>query len=132
MKEPQVVHRIRMSQRDAHYGGDLVSGARLLELMGDAATEICIRNDGDEGLLAGYANVEFVAPVFAGDFLEIRAELVRVGRTSREIALEVLRYARPSRDESDSAADLEEPPVVVARATSTGVVKAERQRRGGS
>ncbi|MFN2526888.1 MAG: hotdog domain-containing protein [Actinomycetota bacterium] len=120
-----------MSQRDAHYGGDLVSGARLLELMGDAATEICIRNDGDEGLLAGYESVEFVAPVYAGDFLEVRAELVRVGRTSREIALEVLRYARPRREESDSAADLVDPPEVVARATGTGVVKSDRQRRGG-
>ncbi len=103
----------------------------MLELMGDAATEICIRHDGDEGLLAGYSNVEFVAPVLAGDFLEVRAELVRVGRTSREVSLEVLRYARPRRDESDSAADPLDPPVVVARATGTGVVKSERQRRGG-
>ena len=27
--------RVRMSARDAHYGGNLVPGARMLELFGD-------------------------------------------------------------------------------------------------
>jgi len=118
-----------MSQADAHYGGDLVAGGRLVELFGDVATELCVRSDGDEGLLAGYSSVEFVAPVVAGDFLEVRGEVVRVGRTSREMAFEVVRYARARPDESDSAADIVDPPEVVARAVGTCVVPIERQRR---
>ncbi|MGH2677066.1 MAG: 3-aminobutyryl-CoA ammonia lyase, partial [Actinomycetota bacterium] len=65
-----------MSQTDAHYGGELVAGAKVMELFGDVATELAIRHDGDEGLLAGYERVEFLAPVFAGDFHEVTGRIV--------------------------------------------------------
>ena len=120
--------RVRMSNADAHYGGGLVSGARLLELVHDVATELCIRSDGDEGLFAGYSSVEFLAPVHAGDFLEVRGEIVRVGRTSREMSFTAFRYAQPRPDISDSAAEVVEPPEPVLRATGTCVVKASRAR----
>ena len=42
--------RLRMSSHDAHYGGNLVDGARMLQLFGDVATELLIQRDGDEGL----------------------------------------------------------------------------------
>ncbi len=124
----EVVHRLRLSQADAHYGGDLVAGGRIMELFGDVATELCIRHDGDEGLLAGYSSVEFLAPVYAGDFVEVRGEIARVGPTSRELNLAAFRYARLRPDVSDSAADLVEPPQLVARAVGTGVVRNDRQR----
>lgn len=123
-------HRLRISQADAHYGGGLVAGARLLELFGDLATELCIRSDGDEGLFAGYSDVEFLAPVRAGDFVEVRGSIVRAGRTSREISFEAVRYAVSRPDVSDSAADVVPEPEPVARATGTCVVKQDRQRRG--
>ncbi|MDQ3954929.1 MAG: 3-aminobutyryl-CoA ammonia lyase [Actinomycetota bacterium] len=124
-----VVHRVRLSQADAHYGGDLVAGGRLMELFGDAATEICIRHDGDEGLLAGYSSVEFLAPVYAGDFLEVRGEISRVGNSSRDLELRAFRYAGLRRDVSDSAADIVDPPELVARAVGTAVVRVDRQRK---
>ncbi len=120
--------RVRLSQADAHYGGNLVAGARLMELFGDVATELCIRSDGDEGLFAGYSNVEFLAPVSAGDFVEARGEIVRTGNTSREMMFEIVRYARQRPDISDSAADIVDPPDPVARATGTCVVRREQQR----
>jgi 3-aminobutyryl-CoA ammonia-lyase len=121
--------RLRLSQADAHYGGDLVAGGRLMELLGDVATELCIRSDGDEGLLAGYSSVEFLAPVYAGDFVEARGEIVRRGATSRAMELSVVRYARPRSDVSDSAADLLREPETVVRARATCVVKKDRQRQ---
>ena len=121
-------HRLRLSQADAHYGGDLVAGGRLLELFGDVATELCIRSDGDEGLLAGYSQVRFLQPVYAGDFVEIVARIIRVGETSREMAFQVQRYAASRPDVSDSAADLSLEPETVATATGTCVVSKERQR----
>ncbi|MGH2821228.1 MAG: hotdog domain-containing protein [Actinomycetota bacterium] len=124
----EAVLRLRLSQADAHYGGALVGGGRVMELLGDVATELCIRSDGDEGLLAGYSSVRFLAPLFAGDFVEVRARLTRVGRTSREVEFEVFRYARPRPDVSESAAELLDGPELVAGATGTCVVRLERQR----
>lgn len=99
-----------------------------MELFGDVATELCIRSDGDEGLLAGYSEVRFLAPVYAGDFIEVIARIIRAGETSREMLFQVLRYAAPRPDVSDSAADLALQPEPVATATGTCVVKKERQR----
>ncbi len=124
----EVSHRLRLSQADAHYGGNLVAGGRLMSLFGDVATELCIRTDGDEGLFAGYSSVEFLAPLHAGDFIEVRGRITRMGETSREMEFQVFRYAHSRPDVSDSAADFEEVPVLAARATGTCVVKRDRQR----
>lgn len=100
-----------------------------MELIGDLATELCIRADGDEGLLAGYSSVEFLAPVHAGDFVEVKGVIVAAGQSSRKMEFEVVRYAGVRPDVSDSAADLADTPEVVARATGTCVIKKDRQRR---
>jgi 3-aminobutyryl-CoA ammonia-lyase len=127
----KAAHRLRLSNADAHYGGNLVAGAKLMELFGDVATELCIRSDGDEGLFAGYSSVEFLAPVHAGDFIEVRGHIIRAGETSREMDFEVVRYAHPRTDISDSAADVLAEPETVARARGTCVVKKDRQRDAG-
>ena len=77
-----------MSQNDAHYAGDLVDGAHIMKLFGDVATELTIRVDGDEGLLRAYDSVEFLSPVFAGDFLLIKGKVTEIGNTSRKIIFE--------------------------------------------
>jgi 3-aminobutyryl-CoA ammonia-lyase len=111
-----------MSQADAHYGGGLVSGARLVELWHDVATELCIRSDGDEGLFAGYSSIEFLAPVQAGDLIEARGEIIRKGARSREMRFTVHRYARPRPDLGPTSAELLAEPELVAQATGTCVV----------
>jgi len=127
LSNEKVQLRLRVGAEQAHYGGGLVDGAYLLKLFGDAATELLIRLDGDEGLLRAYASVEFLAPVGAGDYLEVDAELVRVGRTSREMRFEARKVIGPSGGAASSAIGLD-PPVVVARATGTCVVPLERQK----
>lgn len=125
-----VMIRVRMGLNDAHYAGELVDGAKLLELFGDAATELLIRSDGDEGLFLAYDNVEFKAPVFAGDFIEARGEIVKKGRTSRQmkfIAYKVITSADNS--ELASACDVLEEPIIVCKASGTCVVPWERQRK---
>ncbi len=124
----KAVLRVRMSQQDAHYGGDLVDGARILALFGDAATELCVRHDGDEGLLRAYEAVELLAPTHAGDFLEVEAAIVAVGNTSRTMRFEARKVVRPRPDLSDSAAEVLPEPVVVCRARGTCVVPREKQR----
>lgn len=120
--------RVRMSSHDAHYGGNLVDGARMLSLFGDVATELCILHDGDEGLFRAYDSVEFLAPVHAGDFIEAEGEITEVGKTSRKMRFEARKVIQPLPDLSGSAADYLAEPVVVCRATGTCVVPLDKQR----
>ena len=128
----RVVLRLRIGAHDAHYAGELVDGAKCLQLFGDVATELLIRHDGDEGLFRAYDSVEFLAPVRAGDYLEIEGELLSAGRTSRKMRFEarkVIENVRGVPGAAPSAANVLAPPVVVCRATGTCVVPAEFQRR---
>ena len=115
-----VTHRRYVPSSHAHYAGDLVDGAYGLGLFGDVATELCIRTDGDEGLFASYSDVQFLAPVRAGDVVEARATLVAVGNRSRtmEFVLTVTARQRPGGGVSSAA--LLDPPLVAT--TATGVV----------
>ncbi|MEN3042628.1 MAG: hotdog domain-containing protein [Fervidobacterium sp.] len=128
MNFPKAMIRVRMSQADAHYGGNLVDGARMLQLFGDVATELLIRYDGDEGLFRAYDNVEFLAPVYAGDYIEAYGEIVEVGRTSRKMKFEAYKVIRSRPDMNDSAAEVLENPILVCRASGTCVVPLEKQR----
>lgn len=125
---PRVQLRLRMSQADAHYGGNLVDGARLLALFGDVATELLVRFDGDEGLFRAYSSVEFLAPVYAGDYIEVSGEIVRAGRTSREMRFEARKVIVARPDLGPSAAEVLAEPVVVCRAVGTCVTPLEQQR----
>src|SRR3954467_10114208 len=125
----KVFLRLRLSAHDAHYGGGLVDGARCLGLFGDVATELCIRLDGDEGLFRAYESVEFLAPLHAGDFVEVEGEIVSVGKTSRKMRFEARKYISPRADLGDSAAELLDAPVVVCRAVGTCVTPSDKQRK---
>ena len=120
--------RVRLSASDARYGGQLVNGAYILALFGDVATELAILCDGDEGLLVGYEQVEFLAPLYAGDFVEARGTITKIGRTSRRIEFEAYKVISVRPDVSVSAADPLTSPVLIGRAIGTTVVKTERQR----
>jgi len=127
----RVTIRLRMSQADAHYGGNLVDGARMLALFGDVATELLIRHDGDEGLFRAYESVEFLAPVYAGDYVEAVGEITKAGASSRAMRFEARKVIRQRPDLSGSAAEVLAEPVVVCRARGTCVVPKEKQRGGG-
>lgn len=125
------VIRLRMSEHDAHYGGRLVDGARMLALFGDVATELLVRLDGDEGLFVAYDCVEFRAPVYAGDYIEARGTVTKVGNTSRQMEFTATKVIAGSTDPSaPSAARVLDPPIVVTYATGTCVVPKDRQRHG--
>jgi 3-aminobutyryl-CoA ammonia-lyase len=131
-----VTHRRYVPYAHTHYGGNLVDGAYVLSLFGDVATEVCVRGDGDEGLFASYSDVQFVAPVRAGDILETTATVVRVGRRSRVLEFEARVLCRARAKDSgggtegegspspvaDSAAEVLDPPVLAVTATGTVVV----------
>ena len=119
-----VTHRRYVTYADAHYGGNLVNGAYVLDLFGDVGTEASIRMDGDEGLLASYSDVQFRAPVRAGDVIEVTATVTAVGRRSRRLAFEARVVCRADPARGDSAATVLAEPVVVVTATGTVVVPA--------
>jgi 3-aminobutyryl-CoA ammonia-lyase len=122
-----------MSSHDAHYAGGLVDGARMLGLFGDVATELLIRLDGDEGLFRAYQSVEFLAPVFAGDYIEVHGKIVRVGNSSRDMEFEARKVIQPLPPEKGgkavSSAEVMNEPVVVCRAKGTCVTPTHLQRK---
>ncbi|MCX7173984.1 MAG: 3-aminobutyryl-CoA ammonia lyase [Proteobacteria bacterium] len=129
MEYPTSLIRLRMSAHDAHYAGNLVDGARMLHLFGDIATELLIRSDGDEGLFVAYDNIEFLAPVHGGDYIEATGRIVAMGKTSRKMEFEARKViAAVAVDGQPSAAGLLEPPVVVCKASGTCVVPLACQR----
>ena len=112
----QVTIRVRMSAHDAHYGGNLVDGAKMLELFGD------------EGLFCAYDMVEFKAPVYAGDFIEASGEIVSEGNTSRKMVFEARKVITARPDINDSAAEVLAEPILVCRASGTCVTPKDKQR----
>ena len=120
--------RLRMSAHDAHYGGNLVDGARLLALFGDVATELLIRMDGDEGLFVAYDSVEFLAPVFAGDYIEAEGRVTHVGNTSRGMSFEARKVIAARPEAGASAADALDAPIIVCRASGTCVTPKANKR----
>ncbi|MCI8809673.1 MAG: 3-aminobutyryl-CoA ammonia lyase [Oscillibacter sp.] len=121
--------RLRMSAKDAHYGGNLVDGAHMVHLFGDVATELLILTDGDEGLFCAYNNIEFKAPVYAGDYIEAYGEVTHIGNTSRKMRFEARKVIATRPDISPSAADFLEEPIVVCVAEGVCVVPKEASRK---
>ncbi len=124
----KVLIRMRLSAHNAHYGGNLVDGAFITQLFGDAATELLIRNDGDEGLFRAYDNLEFLAPLYAGDYLEVTAWITKKGNTSRTMAFEAYKVIEALPQLSPSAAQVLKEKVLVAKASGTCIVLKENQR----
>ncbi len=121
--------RLRIAAHDAHYAGGLVDGAKMLHLFGDVATELLIRSDGDEGLFVAYDNVQFLAPVYAGDYIEATGRIVSMGKTSRKMEFEARKVIVPAGIAGQaSAADVLAEPIVVCKASGTCVVPAQCQR----
>ncbi|MGH3495985.1 MAG: hotdog domain-containing protein [Nocardioidaceae bacterium] len=119
-----VTQRRYVPYSHAHYAGNLVDGAYVLGLFGDVATEVCIRTDGDEGLFASYSDVQFMAPVRAGDVVEVTATVSRVGTRSRDLALAARVVCRGGAGEPTSASSVLSEPVLAVTATGTVVVPA--------
>jgi 3-aminobutyryl-CoA ammonia-lyase len=124
--------RLRMSAHDGHYAGGLVDGARMLGLFGDVATELLIRLDGDEGLFRAYDMVEFLAPVYAGDYIEATGRITQVGKTSRQMEFEAKKVIQPlppsSGGKAVSSAEVLSEPILVCKARGTCVTPLELQR----
>lgn len=120
--------RLRLGQEDAHYGGNLIAGATQLKIVGDLITELAMKYDGDEGLFRAYESVEFLAPLYAGDWIEARGAIVGTGNTSRRCEFEIYKIGAARTDISESAAEFLDEPILTLRAVGTTVVPAEHQR----
>jgi acyl-CoA hydrolase len=126
----KVILRARMGSGDAHYAGELVNGSKILDYFGDVGTELCIRYDGDESLFRSYSSVDFLAPVYAGDFMEYHGWIEKVGNSSRFCKFEAYKVIELARDPelALSAANILAEPLLVGKAEGTLIVKKEFQR----
>lgn len=121
--------RLRMSHKDAHYGGSLVDGAHMVHLFGDVATELLIKLDGDEGLFLKYDDIQFLAPTYAGDYIEAYGEIYEIGNTSRKMRFEARKVVAARPDISPSAADSLDNPIIVCKAEGICVTPKASKRK---
>jgi 3-aminobutyryl-CoA ammonia-lyase len=124
----KVLLHVRLSQADAHYGGNLVDGAKILAFFGDVATELLIRHDGDEGLFRAYETVDFLAPLYAGDFIDVEGEIIHIGNSSRKMAFFCYKVIEARPDISPSACDVLVERRLVAKAVGTCIVSKDKMR----
>lgn len=124
----KVVHHLRLSLSDAHYGGNLVDGAKMVALFGDVATELLIIHDGDEGLFRAYEKIDFLAPLYAGDFIEIVGEIIELGNTSRKMHFWCYKIISARPDINPSAADYLKNKVLTTEAIGTCIVPKDKKR----
>ena len=120
--------RLRISAHNAHYGGGLVDGAFIMQLFGDVATELLIINDGDEGLFRAYDSVDFLEPVYAGDYIEVTGWITHKGNTSRKMEFEAHKVIEALPDIHPSTAHVLEEKVLIAKASGTCIVPKDLQR----
>lgn len=123
------VIRMRMSECDAHYGGTLVDGARILSFFGDLATELLIRHDGDEGLFRAYDKIDFLSPVYSGDYIEVTGKIISTGKTSRKMEFSAYKVISKDYTVAESAAKVLDPPELVCTAEGTCVILKQNQRK---
>jgi 3-aminobutyryl-CoA ammonia-lyase len=125
-----ITHRRYVPYSHAHYAGNLVDGAYTLGLFGDVATDLMIVTDGDEGLFASYSDIQFTAPVRAGDVLEVTATVSRVGRRSRDLTFTAHVVSRGRPDLAEAAAEVLAEPELAVSATGTIVVPPPKAASG--
>ncbi|MFN8474703.1 MAG: hypothetical protein U0822_21105 [Anaerolineae bacterium] len=128
---PQALIRVRLSARDARSETGQVDPTRLLELFNDVASELAIREVGDEGLLRTYTAFDVLGPLRAGDYIEARGRIVDTGRKSLTVefvAHKVIRAARTV--ENPMGGTVVDPPRLLARATGVWLIP-ERAEVGG-
>jgi len=121
--------KVRMSSADAHYGGGLVDGSKILQLFGDVATALLIKHDRDEGLFRAYTSIDFLKPVFAGDYLKIHGRITEIGRSSRKMEFQALKYIRNRYDLGATSAEFLDEPILVVKATGVCVVPSLIQKK---
>lgn len=119
-----------LGTKDAHYAGELVNGAKMLDYFGDVATELAIRLDGDEALFRTYEHVDFLAPCYAGDFVEYVGWIEKVGNTSHRMCFEAWESDRAGKGAwlGSFSCEYSESPVLVGRAVGIGVTPKSCQR----
>jgi 3-aminobutyryl-CoA ammonia-lyase len=114
---------------DSHYTDRVVSLGTIIEMFGIAGTKLAYMIDGDGGLMRAFESVEFLAPVYHGDYVKATARLLAVGRTSRRRSYELHVTARTYEvGPLLTSGELLDPPILAARAVGITVTPLERQR----
>ena len=121
-KEHEGYLRIRLGLHDTHYPNGLIPAATIMRLFADCASELGIRYDGTDGYLAAYEKAEFFKPVYAGDYIEVRAKRLSKGNRSRRTAIEARRCMETKQLGAGlSGGIFHDPPQLIASAIMIGV-----------
>lgn len=114
--------RIRLGLHDTHYADGLIPAATVLRLFADCSSELSIRTEGSDGYLAAYEKVEFYKPLYAGDYVEVRARRLSKGNRSRRTQIEMHRcMERRELGGGITGGVFHDPPELIAKGIMVGV-----------
>ena len=88
VKESRVVIAQRMTPQDVNVSGNVHGGA-IMKLIDEAAGVVTTRHVRGNTVTASVDKIDFLKPVFVGDFVTLHASLNFVGRTSMEVGVHV-------------------------------------------
>lgn len=112
--------RLRMSSKDVFYAGGIVNGSRSITIMGDVATRLMIKSDGNEGRCLGFDKIRLYNSIFAGDYLEVIARVIGVEGKKKKIQCRTFKVAyNPNIPEQVSAIDVLENPILCTEFVAT-------------
>ncbi|GAA1241162.1 hypothetical protein GCM10009633_12750 [Janibacter melonis] len=115
--------RMRLRADDTHYASGVIPAATYLALMSDAGAMLGLQRGETAGYLARWEGVDFTSVCRVGDFIEVRAETVKVGNRSRRVRAQVLKLIATSSGEpgQTTSGQVLDPPEVVASGEYVGV-----------
>lgn len=115
----KAIIRVKMEHDDNH---------KIIQLFKDVAEELLIMNDGYEGKIKSYENIELLEDVEEGDFIEIIGELMSFDYTKRKIVFEARKVVTHSDDIHGICGEYLVKPIVICRAKALCEVPINKQR----
>lgn len=130
----EITMRYRMSTRDAFYGGGVVNGARSITLLEDAADRLMAKVYKNTGRCSKVKKIRLFVPCFAGDYIEIRARILKEEDEKTLIEVRSFKIAQiPEKPKFASSIDvLEDPPLSTLAIFEYEIPKKKPDRKSGN
>ena len=79
--------RIRIKEKDIN--NNYIDVCKIIDIFDDVAGELLIRNEGHDGILKGYEELELIKPIGVGDYIDVVGQIIAFNDTRIKVKFEV-------------------------------------------